>query len=73
MNRQQFQAIEILSANGIELEEGYEFVENEFYTVLIKTNDKSDNQHYFLCNENGEMFWDGWDKEPCIPIDYNPN
>jgi len=57
------QALEILSIEGEKLKEPYRFQDSEHYEVVIID---AENVHYFfLKDENGELFYDGW----CAPSD----
>lgn len=43
---------------GVDIVEPIQFEESEFYEVIIINNKVN---HYFLLDENGELFYDGWD------------
>lgn len=53
-----YQALELMRMYGIDILEPIQFLESKFYEVIL-INDKV--KHYFLLDENGELFYDGWD------------
>ena len=63
-----YRAIELLRYINTELEEGYGFQESDIYPVIIKTNNRAGLLHFFLLDEMGALYYDGWSREPCIPI-----
>lgn len=59
----QYRAKEILAEQGIAWGHTFTYEESEFYPVIIKTNNKDDMTYFFLQDENGELFFDGWSKD----------
>jgi hypothetical protein len=66
---------ELLKYRALELLKDVELAEpvtyettSPYYPLIIKTAGGKMN-HYFIIDDNGELFYDGWDKECICPIE----